>query len=190
MAELPKVCEHVHLTFQVADNYHLREMKRGYTVEQYESIVNKLRSAMPNIAITTDLMIGFPGETEEQFQHTLEFVERIRFDSAFMFAYSPRPGTKAAEREDQIPRAVKLERLQRLIDLQNRITCEINRSQEGNVYEVLVEGVSPKDPTRLTGLTRQNKTMNFPGSRELIGQTLRVRAVEGHLWGFVGELVE
>lgn len=190
MAELPKVCEHVHLPLQVADNDLLREMKRGYTVEQYESIVNKLRSAMPDIAITTDLMIGFPGETEQQFQHTLEFVERIRFDSAFMFAYSPRPGTKAAEREDQIPRAVKLERLQRLIDLQNRITCEINHSQEGNVYEVLVEGVSPKDPMRLTGLTRQNKTVNFPGSRELIGQTLRVRAVEGHLWGFVGEVVE
>jgi len=190
MAELPKVCEHVHLPLQVADNDLLREMKRGYTVEHYETIVHKLRAAMPDIAITTDLMIGFPGETEEQFQHTLEFAERIRFDSAFMFAYSPRPGTKAAEREDQLPREVKLERLQQLIDLQNRITCEINQSQVGNVYEVLVEGPSPKDPTRLTGLTRQNKTVNFPGSRELIGQTVRVRAVEGHLWGFVGELVD
>ncbi len=190
MAELPKVCEHVHLPLQVADNDLLREMKRGYTVEQYESIVHKLRAAMPDIAITTDLMIGFPGETEEQFQHTLEFVEHIRFDSAFMFAYSPRPGTKAAEREDQIPRAVKLERLHRLIELQNRITCEINASQVGNVYEVLVEGPSPKDPMKLTGLTRQNKTMNFVGARELIGQTVRVRAVEGHLWGFIGELVD
>lgn len=190
MAELPKVCQHVHLPLQVADNDLLREMKRGYTVEQYESIVHKLRTAIPDIAITTDLMIGFPGETEQQFQHTLEFVERIRFDSAFMFAYSPRPGTKAAEREDQVPRAVKLERLQRLIDLQNRITSEINRSQEGEVYEVLVEGISPKDPTRFTGLTRQNKTVNFPGSRDWVGQSVRVRAVEGHLWGFVGELVE
>ncbi len=190
MAELPKVCEHVHLPLQVADNDLLREMKRGYTVEQYEAIVHKLRAAIPDIAITTDLMIGFPGETEEQFQHTLEFVQRIRFDSAFMFAYSPRPGTRAAEREDQIPRAVKMERLQRLIELQNRITCEINHSQEGNVYEVLVEGPSPKDPSKLTGLTRQNKTMNFEAPRELVGQTVRVRAVEGHLWGFLGEVVE
>ncbi|MCS6830853.1 MAG: tRNA (N6-isopentenyl adenosine(37)-C2)-methylthiotransferase MiaB [Armatimonadota bacterium] len=188
MAELPKVCEHVHLPLQVADNDLLREMKRGYTVEQYVAIVQKLRAAIPDIAITTDLMIGFPGETEEQFQHTLQFVEQIRFDSAFMFAYSPRPGTKAAEREDQIPRAVKMERLQRLIQLQNRITCEINQSQQGNVYEVLVEGHSPKDPTKLTGLSRQNKTMNFEAPRELIGQTVRVRAVEGHLWGFIGEL--
>jgi tRNA-2-methylthio-N6-dimethylallyladenosine synthase len=190
MAELPKVCEHVHLPLQVADNDLLREMKRGYTVEQYEAIVDKLRAAMPDIAITTDLMIGFPGETEEQFQHTLQFVERIRFDSAFMFAYSPRPGTKAAEREDQVPRAVKMERLQRLIELQNRITCEINRSQEGNIYEVLVDGPSPKDPSKLTGLSRQNKTMNFEAPRELVGQTVRVRAAEGHLWGFLGELVE
>ncbi|HXG23741.1 MAG TPA: tRNA (N6-isopentenyl adenosine(37)-C2)-methylthiotransferase MiaB [Chthonomonadales bacterium] len=197
MARLPKVCEHVHLPLQVADDALLQRMHRGYTVDKYREIVEKLRAAMPGIAITTDLMLGFPGETDEQFRNTLRFVEEIRFDAAFMFAYSPRPGTKAAEMPDQVPHEVKIARLNELIALQNRITVEKNRALVGQTFEVLVEGRSPKDPTKLTGLTRTFKTVNFPPPEEdtrpadsLIGKLVMVRAVEGHLWGFTGELVD
>jgi len=179
----------VHLPLQSGDNDILKAMRRLYTVEQFEEIVGKLRERVPNIAITTDIIVGFPGETDEQFENTLRVVERIRFDGAFMFAYSPRPGTPAAQMENQVPRAVKQERLQRLIALQNRITCEINSAQVGRVFEVLVEGPSQKDPTKLAGFTRENKMMHFVGSNELTGQLARVRADEAHLWGFYGTVV-
>lgn len=199
MARLPKVCEHVHLPLQVADDELLQRMHRGYTVARYREIVEKLRATMPDIAITTDLMLGFPGETDEQFRNTLRFVEEIRFDAAFMFAYSPRPGTKAAEMPDQVPHEVKIARLNELIALQNRITVEKNCALVGQTFEVLVEGRSPKDSTKLTGLTRTFKTVNFPAPKasgstrsadSLIGKLVMVRAVEGHLWGFAGELVD
>jgi tRNA-2-methylthio-N6-dimethylallyladenosine synthase len=189
IAELPKVMEHVHLPLQSGDNDILKAMRRLYTVEQFEEVAAKLRERVPGIAITTDIIVGFPGETDEQFENTLRVVERIRFDGAFMFAYSPRPGTPAAQMENQVPRAVKQERLQRLIALQNRITCEINSAQVGQVFEVLVEGSSQKDPTKLAGFTRENKMMHFVGRRELAGQIVRVRADEAHLWGFYGTVV-
>lgn len=189
IATLPKVCEQVHMPIQVGDDNLLGRMRRGYTLEQYREIVRKLRAAAPDVALTTDLMLGFPGETDEEFRNTLRFVEETRYDSAFMFAYSPREGTRAAVLEDQIPETVKLARLEELIALQNRITEEINRSQVGNLYEVLVEGRSPKDPNRWTGLTRQGKTINFPAGRDLQGQIVKVRATKAHLWGFVGEML-
>ncbi len=190
IATLPKVMEQVHLPLQSGDNEILKAMRRLYTVEQFEEIVHKLRERVPNIAITTDIIVGFPGETEEQFENTLRVVERLRFDGAFMFAYSPRPGTPAAQMKNQIPRAVKQERLERLIELQNRITCEINASQVGRVFEVLVEGPSQKDPTKLAGFTRENKMMHFVGSPDLVGKIVKVRADEAHLWGFYGTTVE
>ncbi|BDI31836.1 tRNA-2-methylthio-N(6)-dimethylallyladenosine synthase [Capsulimonas corticalis] len=189
IATLPKVCEQVHMPVQVGDDELLKRMHRGYTLDQYRTIVNKLRAAAPDVALTTDLMLGFPGETHEQFENTMDFVRETRFDSAFMFAYSPREGTKAAVYEDQIPEAVKMERLSALIALQNEITEEINRSQVGNIYEVLVERRSPKDPNKWTGLNRQGKTINFPAGRDLVGQLVQVRAVKAHLWGFTGELL-
>lgn len=189
IATLPKVCEQVHLPVQVGDDELLRRMHRGYTLDQYQQIVRKLRTNVPNLGLTTDLMLGFPGETEEQVQNTLRFVAETRYDAAFMFAYSPRQGTKAAEYDEQIPEPVKLDRLQRLIDLQNEITQEINRSQVGQVYEVLVERRSPKDPNKWTGLNRQGKTINFPAGRDLTGRLVQVRATQAHLWGFTGELL-
>lgn len=189
IAELPKVCEQVHLPLQVGDDNLLKRMHRGYTLDQYREIVNKLRSQVPGLGLTTDLMLGFPGETEEEVDNTLRFVEETRYDSAFMFAYSPREGTKAAIYDDQIPESVKLNRLQRLIDLQNEITLEINRSQVGEIYEVLVERRSPKDPNKWTGLSRQGKTINFPAGRDLTGRLVNVRTTRSHLWGFTGELI-
>jgi tRNA-2-methylthio-N6-dimethylallyladenosine synthase len=191
MASLPAVCEQVHLPVQVGDDVLLKRMNRGYTLDQYRTIVAKLRAAMPNIAITTDLMLGFPGETEEQVQNTLDFVEEIRFDQAFMFIYSPRHPTPAAKMPDQIPQPVKVERLERLIAIQNRIVVEKNNAYaaERRIYDVLVEGASPKYPGQWHGLTRGGKTVNFDAHRNLTGQTVKVRALEGHLWGFMGELV-
>ena len=191
IAHLAKVCEQVHMPVQVGDDDLLKRMHRGYTLDQYRAIVHKLRAAVPDVGLTTDLMLGFPGETEAEVEHTLRFVEEIRYDSAFMFAYSPREGTKAAVLEDQIPEPQKLARLQRLIDLQNQITLDINAAQVGNLYEVLVERPSPKDPAQWTGLTRQGKTMVFPAGpgRDMVGRLVQVRATQAHLWGFHGELL-
>ncbi len=189
IATLPKVCEQVHMPLQVADDNLLLRMHRGYTLDQYRTIVTKLRAAAPGLALTTDLMIGFPGETDQEFENTLDFVRETRFDSAFMFAYSPREGTKAAVMDDQIPEPIKMERLNRLISLQNEITWEINQSQVGEVYEVLVEGRSDKDKNKWTGYSRQGKTINFPAGRELLGELVNVTAVKPHPWGFTGEMV-
>jgi tRNA-2-methylthio-N6-dimethylallyladenosine synthase len=191
MATLPHVCEQVHLPVQVGDDTLLKRMHRGYTLDQYREIVRKLRAAMPDIVITTDLMLGFPGETEEQFQNTLAFVEEIRFDSAFMFAYSPREPTQAAKLPDQLTREEKTRRLDMLIERVNRIAVEINQQQaaEGRVFEALVECRSPKDPAMWQGMTRGGKTVHFPAHRDLTGKMVHVRATEGHLWGFRAELL-
>ena len=189
IAHLPKVCEQVHMPVQVGDDNLLKRMGRGYTLDQYKDIVARLRSAVPEVGLTTDLMLGFPGETDEEYENTMQFVAETRYDSAFMFAYSPREGTKAAVLEDQIPEEVKLKRLNALIALQNEITLERNASQVGTIYEVLVERRSPKDPLKWTGLNRQGKTINFPSPRDLQGQLVQVKAVRSHLWGFTGELL-
>ncbi|MBI2844367.1 MAG: tRNA (N6-isopentenyl adenosine(37)-C2)-methylthiotransferase MiaB [Armatimonadetes bacterium] len=187
IATLPKVCEHIHLPIQAGDSDILRRMRRGYSVEHYMDKVAALRLAVPDIAITTDILVGFPGETEQHFANTLRTIEEIRFDAAFMFAFNPIERTAAAALRDQIPAKLKNERLRRVIELQNRITVEKNSAQVGMVFDVLVEGVSPKNPNRLTGLTRQNKTVNFPGSLDMIGHNVPVRVTEGHLYGFAGE---
>lgn len=194
-----KVMEHVHLPLQSGDNDVLKEMRRVYTVEQFKEIYWKLRE-IPGIAITTDIIVGFPGETETQFENTLRVVEELRFDSAFMFAYSPRPGTPAAQRTDQIPHNVKKKRLQELIALQNRITCEVNATEVGKVFEVMVEGFSEKEPDKMIstngdskwmkGLTRHNKTVHFLGENKIeAGEIVSVRATESHLWGFYAEIL-
>ena len=190
MRDLPKVCEHIHLAVQSGDDDVLRRMNRKYTADDVKERVAALKSAIPGIAVTTDFLVGFPGESEEQFQNTVGLAQEIRFDAAFMFAYNAIPNTAAAKMKDSLSKAEKNERLARLIKLQNAITCEINEGDVHRVFEVLVEGVSPKDPMRLTGLTRQNKTVNFPGGADLIGKLVEVRMTEGHLYGFVGEAAE
>ncbi|MDO8682490.1 MAG: tRNA (N6-isopentenyl adenosine(37)-C2)-methylthiotransferase MiaB [Armatimonadota bacterium] len=189
IAEMPKVCEHLHLPIQAGDDEILRAMRRGYTVDDYRGLVSSLRETAPNVALTTDFLIGFPGETDEQFENTLRFAEEIRFDSAFMFAFNPIRDTAAAALPDQLQPKVKNQRLRRLIEAQNRISVEINESHIGELFEVLVEGISPKDPSKVTGLTRQNKTVNFPGPASLAGTLVEIRAVKAHLWGFTGEIV-
>ena len=186
--DCPAVMEHVHLPLQSGNDDVLKAMHRVYTTEGYREIVKNLREAVPHIGLSTDIIVGFPGETEEQFEDTLRLVEEVRFDGAFMFIYSPRPGTPAGEME-QLPLHVRKSRMDRLLTLQNRISIEKNHEAVGREMEVLVEGPSPKDPTRLQGYSREFKMMHFTGPAELTGQLVKVRAVSAHLWGLGGELL-
>lgn len=186
--DCPAVMEHVHLPLQAGNDEVLKAMHRVYTTEGFREIVRNLREAVPHIAITTDIIVGFPSETDEQFEDTLKLVEDVRFDGAFMFIYSPRPGTPAADME-QLPLHVRKSRMDRLVELQNRISVERNEEMVGRELEVLVEGPSPKNPTRLQGYSREFKMMHFEGPAELRGKLVRVRATSAHLWGLGGQLL-
>lgn len=185
MRDLPAVCEWIHLPVQAGSNAVLERMRRTYTRERFLELARDVRAGVPDIAITTDVMVGFPGETEEQFEETVDLFERVKFDGAYTFIYSPRPGTRAAEWEDQVPDDVKGRRLQKLSLLQQATSRTINEAQVGRVFEVLVDGPSDR-PGRLKGLTRQNKTVHFAGAESLIGELVPVRMEEGFMWGFLG----
>jgi tRNA-2-methylthio-N6-dimethylallyladenosine synthase len=187
--DCPKVMEHCHLPLQSGDDAMLVDMKRVYTVAAYEKIVQELRAAVPHIGLTTDIIVGFPGETNEQFENTLRTMEKLRFDGAYMFAYSIRPGTPAGDRTDQIPEPVKKERLARLIAQQNRIAGEKNAEWVGREMEVLVESVSTKNPGTLQGYSREFRMVCFAGDVSRIGRIAKVVGTSGHQWGLVGELV-
>ena len=163
MAECEAVCEHVHLPLQSGSSRLLKAMRRTYDRDRYLRLVERLRGAIPDLALGTDVIVGFPGETEDDFRATLDVVEEVRYDSAFTFIYSPRQGTEAAELPDQISYEVKRERLERLVDVVQRIAAERNADRVGRVEEVLVEGASRTDPTRQRGRTRRNTTVNFTG---------------------------
>ncbi len=186
-ANCKSVMEHCHLPLQSGDNEMLKQMKRVYTVESFTDIYHQLRQ-IDGMAVTTDIIVGYPGETDEQFQNTLEVMKKLRFDSAFMFAYSPRPGTPAAVIQDQIPKEIKMNRLKELIALQNKITESINQSEEGNFFEVIVEGKSEKDSNLYKGTTRHFKTMHFEATESLVGSTVIVRADKAYIWGFMGTI--
>jgi tRNA-2-methylthio-N6-dimethylallyladenosine synthase len=164
MAECGTVCEHVHLPLQSGSSRLLKLMRRTYDRERYLRLVERLRAAIPDLALGTDIIVGFPGETEEDFRQTLEVVEEVGYDSAFTFIYSPRVGTQAAAMPDQVPEDAKHERLERLVEVVQRIAAERNAARVGLVEEVLVEGPSRTDPRRLRGRTRRNTTVNFEGS--------------------------
>ena len=189
MAELPKVCEHLHLPIQSGDDQVLERMGRGYTYEQYRRVVEAARQQMPQVSITTDVMAGFPGETEAQFGNTLQAFREIRFDQAFMFKYSDRPGTRATQMEGKVPEEVKQQRLEQLIACQNEIAHQINEELVGATFEVLVEGRDAKSPEKVRGRTRTNKIVIFPGGSDLQGQIVEVQAQQAFLWGFLGEAV-
>jgi tRNA-2-methylthio-N6-dimethylallyladenosine synthase len=164
MAECPSVCEHVHLPLQSGSARILKAMRRTYDSARYLRLVERLRSAIPDLALGTDLIVGFPGESEDDFLATLELVETVRYESAYTFIFSPRSGTEAAAMPDQVPDEVKHERLERLVEVVQRIALERNADRIGRVEEVLVEGPSRTDPTLLRGRTRRNTTVNFTGS--------------------------
>ncbi len=166
MAESRSVCEHTHLPLQSGSSRMLKRMRRTYSRERFVKLADDLRTAIPDLALTTDIIVGFPGETEADFRETLDVVEEIRFDGAFTFIYSPRHGTEAATMPDQVPEEVRHERLERLVDVVQRIAHERNQERIGRVEEVLVEGPSRTDPALLRGRTRRNTTVNFAGSAQ------------------------
>jgi len=162
-AELPSVCEHIHLPLQSGSSRILKAMKRTYDRGRYLDRAAMIREHVPDCAVTTDIIVGFPGETDEDFDETLQVVEEVRYDSAFTFIFSPRRDTPAADYPDQLPYDVKRERMERLVDAVQRIATERAQRFVGRTMEVLVEGPSRTDPTRLRGRTRHNKTVNFTG---------------------------
>jgi len=164
MAECESVCEHAHLPLQSGSTRVLKAMRRTYSRERYLRLVDELRAAIPDLALTTDLIVGFPGETEAEFEETVSAVEQVGYDGAFTFVYSPRQGTEAASMADQVPEDVKRERIERLIEVVQRVAGARNQERIGRVEEVLVEGPSRTDASLLRGRTRRNTTVNFAGT--------------------------
>jgi tRNA-2-methylthio-N6-dimethylallyladenosine synthase len=164
MAECDAVCEHAHLPLQSGSTRVLKAMRRTYSRERFVALAERMRAAIPDLALTTDLIVGFPGETDEDFRETLEAVGEVGFDGAFTFVYSPRQGTEAATLPDQVPPEVKRERIEQLVGVVQRVAHERNEARVGLVEQVLVEGPSRTDPSLLRGRTRRNTTVNFPGS--------------------------
>ena len=190
LAKGGNLVEHIHLPVQSGSSDILKRMARKYNREQYLELVRKIREAIPNVSLTTDIIVGFPGETEEQFEETLSLVREVEYDSAFTFIYSPREGTPAARMEDDVPHEVKKERLLRLNRLQDEISRRKNEELRGQVVEVLVEGESKKNPEILSGRTRTNKLVNFRGPKRLIGEFVQVRISEPLTYTLKGEWVE
>lgn len=189
-ANLPKVCEHFHIPFQSGDNGVLKAMARGYTQEKYRRIIQLVREYMPDASISADAIVGFPGETEAQFENTLKLVDEIGFDQLNTAAYSPRPGTSAAVWENQLPEEVKSDRLQRLNHLVAIKAAERSQRYRGRIEEVLVEDQNPKDPHQVMGRTRGNRLTFFAGDiNELKGRVVPVKITEVRAFSLTGEAV-
>jgi len=188
--ELPALCEHLHLPVQSGANRILQKMNRGYTREDYLGKVEALRRACPDIAITTDLIVGFPGETDADFNQTLDLMRAVKFDQSFSFKYSPRPQTRAATFPDQVPEDVKTRRLTELQALQDELTGKSHARLVGQELEVLVEGRSKRSPEELCGRLRTNQVVNFIGPQELLGCLTRVTITEAHPHSLKGRWVQ
>lgn len=186
-----KVCEFLHLPFQAGSTSLLKKMNRSYTKEDYLDIIARAKKEIPDLAFSTDIMIGFPGETDEDIEDTIDICQQVRYDSAFTFIYSKRRGTPAAKMLDQIPEDIKHKRFERVLDVVNRISGEKNAAYMNKTLEVLVEGASKKNKDIMTGKSRQNKTVNFTGGDEsLIGKLVQVKITDPKSFSLNGELVE
>ncbi len=186
--ECDKVCEQIHLPVQSGSNDMLKVMNRRYTREKYLEVMNKIKEEIPGCAITTDIIVGFPGETEEDIQDTIDLVKEVGYDSAFTFIYSRRNHTPADKMENQIAEDVKHERFNRLVEAVNDSVVKINKSYEGKVVEVLVEGPSKNDETKLMGRTRTGKLVNFAGDESLVGKLVNVKIYRAQPFSLLGEI--
>jgi tRNA-2-methylthio-N6-dimethylallyladenosine synthase len=189
MANLPKVCEHLHLPLQAGSDRVLERMNREYTYREYCRRVEALRKAIPDVALTTDLIVGFPGETEDDFLQTLRAVYELEYDNAYVFKYSKRPNTPALTLDGHVPEEVMSERLQRLLAVQKEITHRKNKAHVSREAELLVEGRSKTNDERLTGRTRSNRVVNFDGPETLVGSLVRVKIVQAKSSSLEGKLV-
>ncbi len=189
MAECDKVCTHLHLPLQSGSTEILKKMNRKYTKESYLSLVERIREKNPKLSLTTDIIVGFPGETEEDFEDTLDVVRKVRYDSAYTFIYSKRTGTPAAAMENQVPEEVVKERFDRLLHEVQGISAEITKSIEGETVPVLVEEINTQNEELLTGRLSNNAVVHFPGDASLIGEILPVKLVESKGFYYMGEIV-
>lgn len=190
MSKSHKICRHLHLPVQAGSTKVLKNMNRSYTKEEYLSLVDRIKSAMPDISLTTDLIVGFPGETEEDFEETLEVVRKVRYDSAYTFLYSKRSGTPASVMEEQVEEPVAKKRFDRLLKTVKEISARMTAGKEGMVEEVLVEEINEQNPSLLTGRLSNNLLVHFSGSTELIGSIVKVRLSECKGFYYFGELAE
>ncbi len=188
-SKLPKLCEHIHLPFQSGSDRILKAMHRGYTKESYLEKIDRLGKVCPSIAVTADVIVGFPGEEERDFEETLDLLQKVRFDDLFSFKYSPRKGTRAAQFEDRVEEKVKQDRLSVLQEIQKEITLQKNQELENYVEEVLVEGRSKQSEKDMTGRTRSNKIINFEGDLGLVGQFVPVRITKAYAHSLRGEIL-
>ena len=189
MRRSKKICRHLHLPVQSGSSHILQKMNRRYTKEQYLALVDKIKAAVPDISLTTDIIVGFPGETEEDFQETLDVVRKVRYDSAFTFIYSKRSGTPAAVMEDQVPEDVVKDRFNRLLAEVQKISAEVCAVHQGTVQEVLVECRNDHDEHLMTGRMSNNLLVHFPGDESLIGKLVNVRLDECRGFYYIGEIV-
>jgi len=188
-SKLPKLCEHIHLPFQSGSDKILKAMHRGYTKDSYLEKIDRLKEVCPFIAVTSDVIVGFPGEEEKDFEETLDLIRKVRFDDLFSFKYSPRKGTRAAQFTDKVEEKVKQERLSILQEIQKGITLQKNQKSEGRVEEVLVEGISKQSAQDVAGRTRSNKIVNFEGDLELVGKFVPVKITKAYPHSLRGEML-
>ena len=185
------IVTHLHLPIQSGSNRILKKMNRHYTVEHYKELLSYCREKIKDVVVTTDIIVGFPGETEEDFQATLQLLKDVRYDMAYTFIYSKRSGTPAATMDDQIPEEIKRVRLQTLMDVQNEISYELNKPMEGQVFDIIVEGPSPRDEDMWFGRTSGNKMVLFPKDDSLsIGQTVPAHIDKAQTWVCYGSIVK
>ena len=189
-AKVPKLVDHLYLPAQHGSDRILAAMKRGYTVLEYKSVLRRLRAVRPNMSISSDFIVGFPGETDADFEAMMKLIDDIGFDNSFSFIFSPRPGTPAANLEDDTPQEVKLARLQRLQAVINNNVKRYSNEMIGSVQRVLVECPTVKDANELQGRTENNRVVNFAGSLELIGQLVDVKITQSYNFSLRGELIE
>ncbi|MFU0828031.1 MAG: tRNA-2-methylthio-N(6)-dimethylallyladenosine synthase [Lachnoclostridium sp.] len=189
MKNSKKICNHLHLPVQSGSSRILKRMNRKYTKEDYLALVDRIKTAMPDISLTTDIIVGFPGETEEDFQETLDVVKKVRYDSAYTFLYSKRSGTPAAKMENQVRDEVAKDRFDRLIKVIQEISHELTSKHEGEVQEVLVEEINRQDSSFLTGRLSNNILVHFAGTPDLIGSIVKVRLKEARGFYYIGEMI-
>lgn len=187
--ELPKICEHLHLPIQTGSDRILKSMNRGYTYREYKGKIDLLRASIPDASITTDIIVGFPGESEDDFQLTVNALSEIRYDGVFAFKYSKRPYTKAIEFPDHVDESIKTERLSKILKFQEGVTYEKNKQLEGHESEILVEGVSENDLRKMTGRTTTNKIVNFYGDSKLVGHLVKINIIEAKQHSLYGEII-
>lgn len=190
LAKKGNLVEHIHLPVQSGNTEVLKKMSRKYSREHYRELVDKIKQAIPDVGLTTDIIVGFPGETEEQFEDTLSLVREVEYDSAFTFIYSPREGTPAAGMEDNVPEEVKRDRLRRLNETISEFSRKRNEAMRGQIVEVLVEGVSKNNDQVMSGRTRTNKLVHFEGTPDLYGQFVQVKIIEPMTWYLKGERIQ